>query len=161
MKSARESHFRPFFDFFHGRWHGFHAHFFQHFHGQSKFFTDAFLDFFTDGFSFSREEISEILIIFTEGIFISRVQKKLNFAKFDGKSRLYFSRTPVPIFTYVIWKKFSRTHLVFHGQFFGNFHGRKKKFTDGNPKIAKKFHGRHFDFHGEKKNTAKGVYRYL
>ena len=72
------------------------------FHGQSKVFTDAFLDFFTDGFSFSREENSEILIIFTEENFFSRVQKKVNFAKFHGKSRLYFSRTHVPIFTYVI-----------------------------------------------------------
>ena len=26
-------------------------------------------------------------------------------------------------------------------------------FTDGNPKIYKNFHGRHFDFHGEKKNA--------
>ena len=40
---------------------------------------------------------------------------------------------------------------MFHGQFFVYFHGRKKKFTDGNPKNDKNFHGRHFDFHGEKK----------
>ena len=102
IKSARESHFWPFFDFFHGRQSGFHAHFFQLFHGQSKVFTDAIFDFFTDGFSFSREENSEILKIFTEGKFFSRVQKKVNFAKFHGKSKFYFSRTHLPIFTYVI-----------------------------------------------------------
>ena len=156
IKSARESYFRPFFDFFHGRKSAFHAHFFKNFHGQSKVFTDAFLDFFTDGFSFSREENSEILIIFTEENFFSRVQKKVNFAKFHGKSKLYFSRTHVPIFTYVIWKKFSRTLLVFHGQFLGYFHGRKIFFTDGNPKIDKNFHGRHFDFHGKKKTLVQG-----
>ena len=43
---------------------------------------------------------------------------------------------------------------MFHGQFLGYFHGRKIFFTDGDPKIDKKFHGRHFDFHGEKKNAA-------
>ena len=75
IKSARESYFRPFFDFFHGRRSGFHAHFFQHFHGQSKVFTDAFLDFFTDGFSFSREENSEMLSIFTEENFFTGTEK--------------------------------------------------------------------------------------
>ena len=33
------------------------------------------------------------------------------------------------------------------------FHGRKKKITYGNPKIVENFHGRDFDFHGEKKNA--------
>ena len=102
IKSARESHFRPFLDFFHGRKRGFHAHFLLHFHGQSKVFTDAFMDFFTGGFSFSRKGKSEILIFFTEDNFFSRVQKKINFTKFHGKSKLYFSRTHFSIFTYVI-----------------------------------------------------------
>ena len=62
----------------------------------------------------------------------------------------FFSRTLAFVFTYGFLKKFSRTHFCFHGQFLRNFHGRKKKFTDGNPKIDKNFHGRHFDFHGEK-----------
>ena len=53
IKSARESHFWPFFDFFHGRKSCFHAHFFPLFHGQSKVFTDTFLDFFTGRFFFT------------------------------------------------------------------------------------------------------------
>ena len=63
----------------------------------------------------------------------------------------FFSRTLAFVFTYGFLKKFSRTHFFFHGHFLRNFHGRKKIFTDGKPKIVKNFHGRDFDFHGEKK----------
>ena len=63
---------------------------------------------------------------------------------------LYFSRTLLTIFTFVIWEKFSRTQLTFHGQFSSFFHGRKKNFTYRNPKIVENFHGRDFDFHGKK-----------
>ena len=63
----------------------------------------------------------------------------------------FFSRTLALIFTYGFLKKFSRTDFCFHVQFFGYFHGRKKKFTHGKPKIDENFHGRDFDFHGEKK----------
>ena len=76
IKSARESHFLTFFDFFHGRKSGYHAHFLLNFHGQSKVFTDAFMDFFTGGLSFSREGNSEILIFFTEDNFFFTVTKK-------------------------------------------------------------------------------------
>ena len=46
IKSARESHFWPFFDFFHGRQHPFHAHFFHFFHAHFLVFTDTFGHFF-------------------------------------------------------------------------------------------------------------------
>ena len=39
----------------------------------------------------------------------------------------------------MIWKKFSRTQLTFHGQFSRFFHGWKKIFTYGNPKSSKIF----------------------
>ena len=83
IKSAREIHFRPFFDFFHGRISGFRTHFLLNFHGQSKVFTDVFWDFFTGGFSFSKEGTSKFLIFFTE----ARVQKKIHFTKFHGKGK--------------------------------------------------------------------------
>ena len=103
IKSARESRFLPFFDFFHETLCGFHAHFLTLFHGHSKFFTDAFLDIFTGGFSFSWTWYSEIVRIFTETTFsFHGYRKKINFTKFHGKSKLYFSRTHVSIFTYVI-----------------------------------------------------------
>ena len=155
IKSARESFFWPFFDFFHGWKMAFTHTFFEFFTGGRKFSRTLVRIFSRVGFFFftgrKREGNEKLSIIFTQGFFFSRVQKKVKFIKFHGKSKLYFSRTLVSIFTYVIWKKFSRTQLTFHGQFSRFFHGRKKKFTYGNPKIVENFHGRDFDFHGKKK----------
>ena len=82
-KKARESRFLPFFDFFHETLSGFHAHFLTLFHGHSNFFTDAILDIFKGGFSFSWTGYSEIVIIFTETIFsFHGYRKKINFTKF-------------------------------------------------------------------------------
>ena len=78
IKSARESHFWRFLDFFHGWKSLFHVHFCPPFHGQSKVFTDTCLDFFHGWIFFSREGNSECLLIFTEEIFFSGVQKKDN-----------------------------------------------------------------------------------
>ena len=135
-------------------------------------FTQTFFEFFTGGRKFSRtlgrifsrvdffftgrkrEGNEKLSIVFTQGFFFSQVQKKVKFIKFHGKSKLYFSRTLVSIFTYVIWKKFSRTQLTFHWQFSRFFHGRKKNFTYGYPKIVENFHGRDFDFHGKKKRCS-------
>ena len=74
IKSARESHFWRFLDFFHGWKSLFHVHFCPPFHGQSKVFTDTCLDFFHGWIFFSREGNSECLLIFTEEIFFSGVQ---------------------------------------------------------------------------------------
>ena len=68
---------------------------------------------------------------------------------------VFFSRTLAFIFTYGFLMKLSRTHFCFHGQFLRYFHGRKKKITDGKPKIVENFHGRDFDFQGEKKNAER------
>ena len=71
IKSARESHFWRFLDFFH-RWKSlFHVHFCPPFHGQSTVFTDTCLDFFHGWIFFSREGNSECLLIFTEEIFLT------------------------------------------------------------------------------------------
>ena len=45
IKSARESHFWPFFNFFHGWQSRFHAHFFHFFHVHFFDFTGTFLKF--------------------------------------------------------------------------------------------------------------------
>ena len=102
IKSTRASQVRPFSEFFHGGKSGFHAHFLLHFHGQSKVFTDAFLDFFSGGFLFSLEGNSEFLIFFRNTTFFHGYKKKINFTKFHCKSKLYFSPTHFSIFTYVI-----------------------------------------------------------
>ena len=78
IKSARESHFWPFFDFFYGRKSRFHAHFFPLFHGQSKVFTDTFLGFFTGGFFFTGRKWA-IFDNFHAWLFFSRVQKLITF----------------------------------------------------------------------------------
>ena len=75
IKSARGSNFWRFFDFFHGWKSLFHVHFCPPFHGLSKVFTDTCLDFFHRWIFFSREGNSECLLIFTEEIFFSGVQK--------------------------------------------------------------------------------------
>ena len=110
IKSARESLFRPFFYFFHGRKSGFHAHFLLHFQGQSKVITDAFFDFARGDFLFHGNEIAKFWYFSRKTIFFHGYKKKINFM--EGASYI-FSRIHFSIFTYVIWKKFLPTYLVF------------------------------------------------
>ena len=135
-------------------------------------FTHTFFEFFTDGrkfsrtlfrifsrvgFFFSREGNEKLSIIFTQGFFFSRVQKKVKFIKFHGMSKLYFSRTLVSIFTYLIWKKFSRTQLMFSRAVFKIFSLKEKNLTYGYPKFVENFHGRDFDFQREKRKRCLAV----
>ena len=91
IKSARESHLWPF-DFFHGRTRRFLVHFFPPFHGQSKVFSDTFLNFFMGRFSFSREEIGNFCRFHSEFFFTG--QKKSQLQQISWKVNFIFDAHP-------------------------------------------------------------------
>ena len=120
------------------------------FTGSPKFSRTHFWIFSRMDFLFHGKRIAKFCQFSRKRIF-SQVQKKVNFVKFHGKSKLYFSRTHVPIFTYVIWKKFSRTLQVFHGQFFRIFSRKEKIFHGWKSENLQKFSRKTFWFSREKK----------
>ena len=112
IKSARESHFWPFFDFFHGRQHPFHAHFFHFFHAHFLVFTDTFGHFF----AFSRALFYFHAHFFFHFFFTGA------FFPFHGHFLCFFSRKEKWL-SRTLFAKFSRAVKSFHGRIVGFFHG--------------------------------------
>ena len=148
IKSVRESFF---FAFFHGWKMAFTHTFFEFFTGGRKFSRTLFRIFSRVGFFFSREGNEKFSIIFTQGFFFHGYKKRSNSSNFMERVSYIFHAHSFPFSRMWFGRNFHVHNWCFHGQFSRFFHGRKKKLPYGNPKIVENFHGRDFDFHGEKK----------
>ena len=152
MKSARETHFWPFFVFF---------------HGQNWFFTPTFLPNYElfHGHFFFHGHVFGFFSRVKEFVFTGRNRKKIAFVfNFTGEKLEFFHGHRLQFHGWNFWK-ISRANFNFHGYFLGDFWTFSRPhffFTATFSDFSVFLHGYDFNFHGEKKNTVCfGVGRFI